>query len=85
MSRARGGGRKPTATRLKLLRNTPSKRDELLAHTVADLSPVEELDLGLSGFGEDELAKLLRSLDGRERNEDFDLGAALETRAPPSP
>ncbi len=48
---------------------------------VADLSTVPDLDLGLSGFGEDELAKLLRSLDSRERRErpeSFDLDAALE-------
>jgi len=48
---------------------------------LADLSSVEEIDLGLSGFGEDELGKLLRKLDQRERRErveDFDLDAALE-------
>ncbi len=55
--------------------------DELLARMVADLSSVADLDLGLSGFSEDELGKLLKSLDGRERRErpeSFDLDAALE-------
>jgi DNA modification methylase len=48
---------------------------------VADLSSLEEIDLSLSGFGEDELAKLMKSLDHREkreRPETFDLDAALE-------
>jgi len=33
---------------------------ELLARLVANLQPVEDIDLTLSGFGEDELAKLLK-------------------------
>jgi len=55
--------------------------EELLARMLADLKGVEEIDLGLSGFSEDELDKLLRRLDQRERRdrvEDFDLDAALE-------
>jgi DNA modification methylase len=55
--------------------------DELLARMVADLSSLEEIDMSLSGFGEEELGKLLRSLDHREkreRPEAFDLDAALE-------
>jgi DNA modification methylase len=60
---------------------------ELLARLLADLKPVEDLDLSLSGFSEDELAKLLKSLDvreKRERRESFDLDAALEAaRAAP--
>ena len=60
---------------------------ELLARLVANLQPVEDIDLTLSGFGEDELAKLLKSLDVREKKErveDFDLDAALEAaRAAP--
>ena len=55
--------------------------DELLARMVADLSSLEEIDMSLSGFGEDELAKLMKSLDHRERRdrpEAFDLDAALE-------
>jgi DNA modification methylase len=54
---------------------------ELLARLLADLKPVEDIDLTLTGFAEDELAKLLKSLDARdkkERVEDFDLDAALE-------
>jgi DNA modification methylase len=48
---------------------------------VAVLSSLEEIDLSLSGFGEDELGKLLKKLDQRERRERveaFDLDAALE-------
>ena len=60
---------------------------ELLARLLADLKPVSEIDLALTGFSEDELAKLLKSLDLREkkeRAEDFDLDAALEAaRAAP--
>ncbi len=54
--------------------------DELLARLLADLQDLPEVDLTLSGFGDDELKKLLRSLDARdrrERPEDFDLDAAL--------
>ena len=60
---------------------------ELLARLLADLQPVEDLDLTLSGFTEEELGKLLKSLDvreKRERPEAFDLDAALEAaRAAP--
>ena len=55
--------------------------DELLARMVADLSSLEEVDLSLSGFNDDELGKLLKKLDARERGEReeaFDLDAALE-------
>ena len=55
--------------------------DELLARMLADLKPVTDLNLTLSGFSEDELDKLLKTLDVRERREkveDFDLDAALE-------
>jgi len=54
---------------------------ELLARLLADLQQVPDLDLSLSGFADDELRKLLRSLDDREkreRPETFDLAAALE-------
>jgi len=54
---------------------------ELLARLVADLDPIEGIDLSLSGFEEDELSKLLKSLDSRERREraeSFDLDAAIE-------
>jgi DNA modification methylase len=60
---------------------------ELLARMLANLTPVEDIDLSLSGFTEDELAKLLKNLDAREkreRAESFDLDAALEAaRAAP--
>jgi len=55
--------------------------EELLARLLADLKPIDGLDLTLTGFEEDELEKLLRSLDvreKRERVEQFDLDAALE-------
>ncbi len=60
---------------------------ELLARLLADLQAVPGVDLTLSGFSDDELHKLLRSLDARERRErveQFDLDAALEeaTRQP---
>ncbi len=54
---------------------------ELLARLLADLNAVPGVDLSLSGFEEEELKKLLKSLeerDKREREEDFDLDAAME-------
>jgi len=61
--------------------------EQLLARLLADLQSSPEVDLSLSGFGEDEVRDLLRSLETREkaeRPETFDLDAALEeaTRAP---
>ena len=61
--------------------------NELLARMLADLKPVEDIDLSLTGFSEDELLKLLKSLDLRDKKdriESFDLDAALEAaRAAP--
>lgn len=54
---------------------------ELLARLLSQLNEVPDLDLTLSGFEEDELKKLLRSLDAREkreRMETFDLDEALK-------
>jgi DNA modification methylase len=61
--------------------------EQLLARLLADLQGDGALDLTLSGFGEDELKNLLRSIGARERAdrpEDFDLDAAVEeaTRSP---
>jgi hypothetical protein len=61
--------------------------DALLARLLADLGAMPDLDLSLSGFGEDEIKDLLRSLETREKREhveSFDLDEALEeaTRAP---
>jgi len=61
--------------------------DALLARLLADLGSTPDLDLSLSGFGEDEIKELLRSLETREkreRTEAFDLDEALEEarRAP---
>jgi DNA modification methylase len=61
--------------------------DALLARLLADLGATPELDLSLSGFGEDEITDLLRSLETREKREhveSFDLDEALEEarRAP---
>ncbi|MBU2601510.1 MAG: DNA modification methylase [Actinobacteria bacterium] len=72
---------------LALNRISGSFDQELLARLLADLEGVPDLDLSLSGFADDELKKLLRSLDAREkrdRPETFDLDAALEEaqRAP---
>ena len=53
---------------------------ELLAQLLADLRG-QEADLTLSGFADDEIKTLLKSLDQRERRErpeHFDLDAALE-------
>ncbi len=54
---------------------------ELLARLLSELNEVPELDLTLSGFGEDELKELLKSLQAREkreRAEDFDLEEAMK-------
>jgi DNA modification methylase len=54
---------------------------ELLGRLLTDLKPIEDLDLSFSGFSEDELGKLLKSLDVREKRdkvEAFDLKAALD-------
>lgn len=61
--------------------------EQLLARLLADLQTAAGIDLTLSGFGEDEVRDLLRSLetrDKRERPESFDLDSAIEeaTRAP---
>jgi DNA modification methylase len=53
--------------------------DELLARLLADLP--DEADRTLTGFSEDELDQLLKSLDVREKREkpeSFDVDAALE-------
>ncbi len=54
---------------------------ELLARLLSELKEVPELDLTLSGFGEDELKELLKSLDAREKRErfeNFDLEEAIK-------
>jgi DNA modification methylase len=61
--------------------------DALLARLLADLQASPEIDLSLSGFDEDEIADLLRSLETREKRErveSFDLDEALAeaTRSP---
>ncbi len=53
---------------------------ELLARLLAELADIPAIDLSLSGFDEDEIAKLLKSLDAREKRhlpESFDLESAL--------
>ena len=53
--------------------------EELLARLLAELQDVPDVDMSLSGFGEDEIAKLLKTLDVREkrhREDTFDLDAA---------
>ncbi len=59
--------------------------DTLLARLLADLQAVPAIDLTLTGFADDEIAKLLRTLDTRdkrERVEAFDLDDALEHASP---
>ena len=54
--------------------------NELLARLMAELNDVPDVDLTLSGFDDDEIKKLLKSLDGREKRErveNFDLDEAL--------
>ena len=53
---------------------------ELLARLLAELDATPDVDISLSGFDDDEVAKLLKSLDARdkrERIEHFDPDAAL--------
>ena len=61
--------------------------ESLLARLLAELQAGVDVDLSLSGFGEDEIRDLLRTIETRERQdrpEDFDLDEALEraTREP---
>lgn len=61
--------------------------EQLLARLLGDLALVPELDLSLSGFGDDEIAAALKKLDSREkreRPESFDFDEAFEeaTRQP---
>jgi DNA modification methylase len=61
--------------------------EQLLARLLADLQSSPDIDLSLSGFGEDEIKDLLRSLETREKREQvesFDLDEALAeaTRSP---
>ncbi len=54
---------------------------ELLARLLADLAPMDGLDLALSGFDDDEIKKLLKSLEARDKKdrlEDFDFDEALK-------
>jgi DNA modification methylase len=74
---------------LALNRISGSWDDALLARLLADLEASPDVDLSLSGFGEDEIKDLLRSLETREKREQvesFDLDSALEeaTRSPRS-
>ena len=55
--------------------------EKLLVRLLAELDAVPDLDLTLTGFGEDELEDLLRRVDVQERRdrpEVFDLDAAIE-------
>jgi ParB-like chromosome segregation protein Spo0J len=61
--------------------------EQLLARMLAELQATPDLDLSLSGFGEDEIGDLLRKLEVREKREhveSFDLDEALDEarRAP---
>ncbi|MGD0409442.1 MAG: DNA methyltransferase [Candidatus Limnocylindrales bacterium] len=55
--------------------------EALLTRLLADLQSIPDLDLSLSGFDEDEVKELLRSLETREKREQvesFNLDEALE-------
>ena len=55
--------------------------EELLARLLSELGEAPDVDITLTGFEEDEIKDLLRTLDSREkrdRRESFDLDAALE-------
>jgi len=61
--------------------------EQLLARLLGELNGTDGIDLTLSGFDDDEVAKLLKGLDRRERRErpeTFDLETALDaaTREP---
>ncbi len=61
--------------------------DQLLARLLGDLQADPSIDVTLTGFGEDEVAGILRSLNAREKREQpesFDLDDALAdaTRSP---
>ena len=65
---------------LALNRISGSWDEELLARLLSELDAAPEVDLSLSGFDDDEVAKLLKSLDARdkrERIEHFDPDDAL--------
>ena len=54
---------------------------ELLARLLSELNNIPDVDITLSGFGEDELKELLKSLkarEKRERAETFDLEEAIK-------
>ncbi len=66
---------------LALNRISGSWDQELLARLLADLDATPNIDLSLTGFGDDEIAKLLKGLDAREkrdREESFDLDEAWQ-------
>ncbi|MGZ3357585.1 MAG: site-specific DNA-methyltransferase [Isosphaeraceae bacterium] len=66
---------------LALNRISGSWDQDLLARLLADLDAKPNIDLSLTGFGDDEIAKLLKGLDAREkrsREETFDLDAAWQ-------
>ncbi len=72
---------------LALNRIRGSWDEQLLARLLADLRAADGVDVSLSGCDEDEVARLLKGLDRRERRErpeTFDLETALDaaTREP---
>src|SRR5439155_14058974 len=65
---------------LALNRIAGSWERELLARSLSELQEVPDVDVSLSGFGDEEVAKLLKTLDAREkgaRPDTFDVDAAL--------
>ncbi len=52
---------------------------ELLARLLGEMKDVPDIDLSLSGFGDEELKKLLKSLDAREKKERLETFSYEET------
>ena len=66
---------------LALNRISGSWDEELLARLLADLDQSPDVNISLTGFDDDEIKKLLKTLEQREKRdrlESFDLDAALE-------
>ena len=74
----------PRLLNLALNKISGSWDERLLARLLTDLQTSREDDLTLSGFAEEEIRDLLRSLETREKKErveEFDLDSALEDAA----
>lgn len=69
------------ALNLALNRISGEWDDQLLERLLAELAAVPDIDLSLTGFGEEEIARYLRTMESREKRdrvETFDVETALE-------